>query len=104
MNRFRAIGTQLFYSFPIQVEELCKLDAYLDLIESSGDLRKFMRFALTKQLPNFWQAPPNLVHGVFKKPSAKRLANRVNKKRKLQPNEVAKDSYRYKIQGGVNQV
>lgn len=69
-----------------------------------SNLRKFMRFALTKQLPNFWQAPPNLVHGVFKKPSAKRLANRVNKKRKLQPNEVAKDSYRYKIQGGVNQV
>ena len=36
MNHFRAIGTQLFYSFPIQVEEQCKLDAYLDLLESSG--------------------------------------------------------------------
>lgn len=35
MDHFRAIGPQLFYSFPIQVEEREKLDAFLQLLESS---------------------------------------------------------------------
>ena len=66
------------------------------------NLRKFMRFALTNKLPNFWTAPKNLAQGSFKKPSAKRLANAVNKRRELQPNVVANDSYKHKIKGRTN--
>lgn len=46
--------------------------------------------------PKYWKAPPDIKPQVFKKPSAKRLANRVNKIREKQPNEKAKDSYKYR--------
>ena len=36
MVHFSSNGDQLFYSFPIQVEEKEKLDAFLNLLESSG--------------------------------------------------------------------
>lgn len=60
------------------------------------NLRKFMRFASTGKLPKYWVAPLNLPAGSFKKPSAKRLTNRVNRKRSLPPNEALRSSYKYK--------
>lgn len=54
------------------------------------NMRKFMRFSVDKKIPKYWIAPDDLVHGTFKKPSAKRLANRVNKKRLKQPNEIVR--------------
>lgn len=58
------------------------------------NVRKFLRFVEFNKLPRYWRAPANLQTATFKKPSAKRLANRVLKKRMKQPNEVARDSYR----------
>ncbi len=60
------------------------------------NIRKYMRFALNKTLLKFWIAPANLEPGVFKKPSAKRLANRANKKLARQANDVVRDKYKYK--------
>lgn len=63
------------------------------------NLRKYMRFVVSGKLPQFWVAPADLKPETFKKPSAKRLANRVNKKKKLQPDEAARGSYKYKRGG-----
>ena len=57
-----------------------KLFSYFD-----GNLRK-----------KYWEAPEDLKAETFKKPSAKRLSNRVNKKKKKSANEQAKTSYKYK--------
>lgn len=56
------------------------------------NIRKFMRFSVDQKLPQYWVAPKDLSPGKFKKPSAKRLANRINKRRMKQPNEIAKAS------------
>lgn len=63
------------------------------------NIRKFMRYQLTKQHSHYWVAPLDLEAEVFKKPSAKRLANRVNKRREKQPNQIAKNSYKRKNKG-----
>lgn len=58
--------------------------------------RKFLRCLEKKTSLDYWKAPEGLQPETFKKPSAKRLANRVNKRRNKQPNEIARDSYRHK--------
>lgn len=63
------------------------------------NIRKYLKYAPKGSLPAYWQAPKNLQPGQFKKPSAKRLANRVLKRRKKQPNEVARDGYSHKDKG-----
>lgn len=59
--------------------------------------RKLFRFLDGKGNCKYWKAPKDLVAEKFKKPSAKRLANRAGKKRMKQPNEIARDSYKYKF-------
>lgn len=51
-----------------------------------------MRFSIVGKLPKYWTAPDDLAPGMFKKPSAKRLAKRINKKRLKQPNEIARST------------
>ena len=46
--------------------------------------------------PKHWKAPPDTKPQQFKKPSAKRLANRARRKKEKQPNEKARDSHKYK--------
>ena len=46
------------------------------------NIRKYMRNVAA---PKVWTAPEGTVPQVFKKPSAKRLANRIAKKKPLQP-------------------
>ena len=60
--------------------------------------RKIFRFLEGKKPFTYWQAPEGLQPETFKKPSAKRLANRIlaAKKRVKQPNEIARDSYKRK--------
>lgn len=60
--------------------------------------RKLFRFLDGKNPFTYWRAPEGLQPETFKKPSAKRLANRIlaAKKRVKQPNEIARDSYRRK--------
>ena len=58
--------------------------------------RKLFRFLDGKGNFKYWEAPKDLIPEKFKKPSAKRLADRVRKKKMKQPNEIARDSYKYK--------
>ena len=58
------------------------------------NIRKFLN-GVSK--PKHWKAPPDTKPQQFKKPSAKRLANRVRRKKEKQPNEKARDSHKYKI-------
>lgn len=60
--------------------------------------RKLLRYLDGKTNFDYWKPPEGLVAEKFKKPSAKRLANRAQKKRQKQPNEIARDSYKYAAQ------
>lgn len=60
------------------------------------NIRKYLRFAMSGTLPFYWTAPDSLAAETFKKPSAKRIKKRMEKKQKLQPNEIAKKGYRRK--------
>lgn len=60
--------------------------------------RKLFKYLDGKDPFTYWKAPKDLQAETFKKPSAKRIANRMAtwKKRVKQPNEIAKASYRRK--------
>lgn len=60
------------------------------------NIRKFLKFKKSGKLPTYWKVPEGLEAETFKKPSAKRIANRLKKRKNLQPNEIAKRGYRRK--------
>lgn len=60
------------------------------------NIRKYLKFIETKKLPVYWIPPNALEAGKFKKPSAKRLTNRVNKIKEKSANEIARKSGRRK--------
>ena len=60
------------------------------------NLRKYMRYSETGVKLKWWTAPEDLTPEKFKKPSAKRLANRFSKKRQVSVNQKAKSGYKYK--------
>lgn len=60
------------------------------------NIRKYLRFVVSGVLPFYWKAPEDLEAECFKKPSAKRIKKRMEKKTKLQPNEIAKKGYKRK--------
>ena len=60
------------------------------------NIRKFLKFKKSGKLPTYWKVPEGLEAETFKKPSAKRIANRLKKRKDLQPNEIAKRGYRRK--------
>ena len=78
---------------------LKRVDTEMMLSCLGYNLRKYMRFLDGNAKFTYWKAPEGTTKGEFKKPSAKRLKNRVEKKRKKQPNEVARDSHKYKTNG-----
>lgn len=59
------------------------------------DIRKYLRHYKDGIIEKYWVAPPDTVPQKFKRPSAKRLANRVNKGKEKTANEKAKSSYKY---------
>lgn len=59
------------------------------------NIRKLFRFYSGKAKFEYWKAPLDLEPETFKKPSAKRLSNRANKKKKKSLNEEAKSKYKY---------
>lgn len=59
------------------------------------NIRKLFRFYSGKAKFDYWKAPIDLEPESFKKPSAKRLANKVNKVKKKSLNEEAKSKYKY---------
>lgn len=42
------------------------------------NIRKYIRFLIKNSLPFYWKAPEDLAPETFKKPSAKRIINRLN--------------------------
>ena len=64
------------------------------------NIRKLFRHFGGKLKLNYWTAPKNLKPEKFKKPSAKRLANRMTKKASKTQNQKAKSSYKYKRKRG----
>ena len=60
------------------------------------NIRKYMRFILKQTSFKEWKAPEGTKPEAFRKPSAKRLANRVAKARQKPKNEQVRDSYKYK--------
>lgn len=64
----------------------------------ASNVRKFFRFAKGENPFGYWKAPPGTKAGSFKKPSAKRLSTKARKMgaKEKQPNDVAKDGYKYK--------
>ncbi len=60
------------------------------------NIRKLFRFFEGNLKMDYWKAPEDLQPEKFKKPSPKRLANKVKKKKQKSVNEKAKKSYKYK--------
>ena len=60
------------------------------------NIRKFMRYIQKKNEPKEWKVPKGTKPETFRKPSAKRLANRVAKVHQKSKNEQARDSHKYK--------
>ena len=60
------------------------------------NIRKYMRFVKKRNEFKEWKAPKETKPETFKKPSAKRLANRAAKIRKKSKNEQVRNSHKYK--------
>lgn len=60
------------------------------------NIRKLFRHFDGKAKFAYWKAPDNLLPEKPKKPSAKRLSNKVKKKKNKPGNQSSKDSYKYK--------
>ena len=60
------------------------------------NIRKLFRFFGGKARFDYWKAPEDLKPEEKKKPSAKRLSNKVNRKKNRSVNEEAKLKYKYK--------
>ena len=72
---------------------LSKVETEFMLVCLGYNIRKLFRYYAGKSHFEYWKAPDNLSAESFKKPSAKRLENRVNKQNNKSINQVAKDSY-----------
>ena len=60
------------------------------------NIRKLFRYFSGKAKFNYWIAPDNLKAELKRKPSAKRLSNKVKKNKKKNVNQISKDSYKHK--------
>ena len=73
-----------------------KVETELMLTFLGYNLRKLFKYFDGKAKFNYWIAPSNLKTENVKKPSAKRLSNRTNKKKTKSLNQEIKRSYKYK--------
>jgi transposase len=85
-NRFRRIS-------------LPKVTAEYMLTFLGYNVRKLFRYFNENLKTTYWKAPEDLQPETFKKPSAKRLSNKMEKKKKKSANQQAKTSYKYKKKG-----
>ena len=81
-DRFRRIGMK-----QVSVEFM--------LTALGHNIRKYLRYSEKGLSRKVWTAPEETSPERFKKPSAKRLANRVKKRQEKSVNEIARD-YNYK--------
>ena len=73
-----------------------KVETEIILTLLGFNIRKLFRYFQGKAKFNYWVAPSNLKAEEKKKPSAKRLSNKVNKKKTKTLNQQAKEKYKYK--------
>lgn len=73
-----------------------KVEAEYMLTYLGYNIRKLFRFFDGKLKKEYWKAPKGIQEEVIKNPSAKRLANRVNKKKQANQNNEAKTAYKKK--------
>lgn len=73
-----------------------KVETEFMLTSLGYNLRKLFRYFDGKAKFNYWIAPGDLKKEEVKKPSAKRLSNKANKKNNKSINEKAKSEYKYK--------
>lgn len=83
-------------------KSLEKAELEFMLVVLGYNIRKLFKFYSGKSKTVFWKAPDNLVDESFKKPSAKRLSNKVKKKKEKSSNQIGKDSYKYKDKKGCD--
>lgn len=74
---------------------LSKTNLEFILICIGVNIRKYFKFLNNSLNLSYWKIPSDAKPEMFKKPSAKRLANKVNKKKQKSVNQEAKDSYKY---------
>ena len=74
--------------------EKASLEIMLTCLEFN--IRKYLRFIVKQTGFKEWKAPEGTKPETFKKPSAKRLANRAAKVRQKSKNEQVRDSHKYK--------
>ena len=92
---FGAIKQDMAYT-RLRRTSLPKAELEIMLMCLGFNIRKHMRFLSGNASFNYWRAPEGTQPQTFKKPSAKRLANRVAKEKAKGVNEVARDSHKYK--------
>lgn len=73
-----------------------KVETEIILTLLGFNIRKLFRYFQGKAKFNYWVAPSNLKAEEKKKPSAKRLSNKVNNKKVKTLNQQAKEEYKYK--------
>ena len=73
-----------------------KVETELMLTYLGYNIRKLFKHFEGKAKFTYWKAPDNLEAEKMKKPSAKRLTNKVKKKKTKSSNQISKESYTYK--------
>ena len=86
--RFMKDKTQNIMYFEVSTEFMLVCLGY--------NIRKLFKFYSGNAKFDYWKAPIRLQAETFKKPSAKRLSNKVNKKKNKSLNEETKSKYKYK--------
>ncbi|MDY5997777.1 MAG: hypothetical protein SPJ09_04475 [Erysipelotrichaceae bacterium] len=74
------------------------------LVALGYNIRKLFMYYSGNLKIEYWKAPDNLTAEQFKKPSAKRLENKVNKKKNKSINEKDKKEYKYKQKSCENSI
>ena len=87
-KRFMKDKTQNIKYFEVSTEFMLVCLGY--------NIRKLFKFYSGNAKFDYWKAPIRLQAETFKKPSAKRLSNKVNKKKNKSLNEETKSKYKYK--------
>lgn len=92
---FSAIKQDMSYD-RLRRTTLPKAEMEMMLVCLGYNIRKYMRFLSGKAQFKFRHAPVGTKPQIFKKPSAKRLANKVARAKTKSVNETARNSVKYK--------
>ena len=73
-----------------------KVETEFMLVALGYNIRKLFMYYSWNLKTEYWKAHDNLTEEQFKRPSSKRLENKVNKKKNKSINEKNKKEYKYK--------